>query len=419
MKVRKKLRLKKRIILFSGLLAVVAAGLALECNLKYPNHINIFEGELLNLRSSSPYTIDAPANFGGVLEEDGSVGADDAYVKADKTGSYEVNLKLFGIIPVRTVEVNVQPQREIVPCGSTIGIKIFTQGLVCVGTSEIKGIDGRTVNLGIDYDIRVADILLSVNGLPLESTEQLAQIVSGSNGDKLVFEIERDGKNLTKELIPVNTKEGYKLGVWVRDSTAGIGTLTFYDKATHQYGALGHPITDADTGALMPVSKGTILNASIFNLKKGEKGTPGELKGIFQSNKTDLGTIEKNTNQGIYGVLNPENLPNEGHSYPAASKNQVKEGKATILSNIHDERVEEFEIEIQKVIKYNTINYKDMVIKVTDERLLEQAGGIVQGMSGSPILQDGKVVGAVTHVFVNDPSRGYGVFIDNMLDNLS
>ena len=189
--------------------------------------------------------------------------------------------------------------------------------------------------------------MLSAGEIPLETTEQLAEIVSVSEGKPLQLTIERSGKTFQKELPPVKTEDGYKLGLWVRDSTAGIGTLTFYDEKTGQFGALGHPISDADTGTLMPVSRGTILNASVFNIKKGARGEPGELKGIFQNSAGELGSIEKNTKQGIYGNLDPSRLKTEGQSYTAASRSQIKEGKASILSNIDGETVQEFEIEIQ------------------------------------------------------------------------
>lgn len=418
---RKVISIKKRLAIFTILLAALSTGLAVECNTRFPSRIHIFEGETLDTRSSSPYTLGVPAAFGGILEDNGTVGTVEQTVPrtAEKTGSYNADVKLFGIIPVRSIHVDVHPQTELIPCGSTIGIKIFTQGLVCVGTSELKAEDGSISNPGNDYGIHDGDILLSAGEIPLETTEQLAEIVSVSEGKPLQLTIERSGKTFQKELPPVKTEDGYKLGLWVRDSTAGIGTLTFYDEKTGQFGALGHPISDADTGTLMPVSRGTILNASVFNIKKGARGEPGELKGIFQNSAGELGSIQKNTKQGIYGNLDPSRLKTEGQSYTAASRSQIKEGKASILSNIDGETVQEFEIEIQRVMKYGSENCKDMVIKITDEGLLEKTGGIVQGMSGSPIIQDGKLVGAVTHVFVNDPTRGYGIFIDNMVANLN
>ena len=410
---RKILSIKKRTVIFTILMSMLAAAISAEGMLRFPNRINIFEGETLDTRSSSPYTIGISASFGSVLAEDGSVGLDNNPRLAETAGSYDAELKLFGVIPVRSIQVQVYPQKELIPCGNVIGIKIFTQGLVCVGTSELKAEDGKIANPGQESGIHDGDILLSANETELKNTEQLADIITSSDGHKLQIEINRNGKKITKELVPVKTSDGYRLGLWVRDSTAGIGTLTFYDADTNRFGALGHPITDADTGILMPVSEGTILNASVFNVKKGERGEPGELKGIFQSNE-NLGTIALNSKQGIFGTIYPEQLTLSRQSYPLASRSQVKEGAASILCNIDGDTIQEYQIEIQRVMKYGSDSYKDLVIKVTDPVLLEKTGGIVQGMSGSVILQENKIVGAVTHVFVNDPTRGYGIFIDNM-----
>jgi stage IV sporulation protein B len=210
----------------------------------------------------------------------------------------------------------------------------------------------------------------------------------------------------------------YHIGLWVRDSTAGIGTLTFYDPKTSAFGALGHGITDIDTGLLMPVDSGEIIESSILGIKVGKSGVPGELKGVFIEDMR-LGTIENNSEFGIYGKLS-DNAANKitGKLYPIGLRSEIKEGPAVILSNIDGKSIAEFEIEIQKVSRQNINGSKGMIIKVTDQKLLEATGGIVQGMSGSPIIQNGKIIGAVTHVLVNDPTKGYGIFIEGMLKNL-
>lgn len=408
---RKKLSAKKRLIIFSVLFLSVSTGLLIDSRLQIPSRINIFEGETLNLRSSLPYTLSAPAATGGILEDNGTI-------SHTSLSSYSAELKLFGLIPVRTISVNVTPQTRLVPCGNTIGIKIFTEGLVCVKTSELVSENGKISNPALVYGINAGDIILSVNGAPLSTSEQLALATKTSDGKPVKLLVKRADKTFERDFLPVKTDEGYKLGLWVRDSTAGIGTLTFYEEDTKLFGALGHPIADSDTGTLMPVSSGSIVSASVFNIKKGVKGEPGELKGIFTGRGNDLGEILKNTNQGIFGTINSEQMKTTNCSVPLASRSQVKEGAATILSNVDGENVEEFEIEIQRIIKYTTDNCKDMVIKITDPELIEKTGGIVQGMSGSPILQNGKIVGAVTHVFVNDPTRGYGIFIDNMYSKI-
>lgn len=418
-----KLNTRKRTKIFSVFLTIVAVFLTLECNTRFPDNINLFEGEPLLVRSSSPYTLSMPAGFSGTLENDNTVTQKDIsdnqqYVTVNDTGSYCASVKLFGIIPVRSVNINVLEQEEIVPCGNTIGIKMFTKGLICVGTSEISEASGKLFNIAGENDIKIGDIILSANGEELNTTERFSVIISKSDGNALEIVIDRNGAQYKKSITPVLTSDGYKLGLWVRDSTAGIGTLTFYDDKSNKFGALGHPITDSDTGRLMPVSSGTIVGANIIGVKKGEKGKPGELKGVFDAQSGDIGVIEKNTPQGIYGTLNVLNIDNIKDKIPIASRNRIREGAAQIISNINEKEVEVFNIEIQRVMLTNTDGNKDLVIKVTDDNLLARTGGIVQGMSGSPIIQDGAIVGAVTHVFVNDPTRGYGVFIDSMLRNI-
>ncbi len=404
---------KKRLSIFAGLLALSVAGVVLYIYLVLPDSITLLEGSPCELPDESPLIVSMQAGRSGMLEEDGTLAQ-------DTLSGYNMEVKLFGIIPMRNIEVNVAPQREVVPCGSAIGIKIITDGMLVVGTAEIRCADGRMAFPAKDYDIREGDIITKVNGVTLTSTEQFTELVRGAGDAPMSLELKRNEKSLTREVRSVQAEDGtHKLGVWVRDSTAGIGTLTFVDEASKEYGALGHPVTDGDTGSILQVSQGEILEASIFAVQKGEKGAPGELKGIFQSMEDRLGTITKNTEQGIYGTVEQQAYPAEADAVPVASRSDIHEGKATILSNISNEEVRSYEIEIQKVMRYNNDNNKDMVIRVTDPALLQQTGGIVQGMSGSPILQDGKLIGAVTHVFVNDPTRGYGIFIENMLKNVA
>ncbi len=230
-----------------------------------------------------------------------------------------------------------------------------------------------------------------------------------------MIEYVRDGKTNTVQIEPVYSPadKAYKLGVWVRDSIQGIGTVTFFDEETNRFGALGHGIYDVDTGGLMSLKQGHITSAQLTDIVKGEKGVPGELEGFIAADEV-LGDITKNTEIGIFG--DAKTAAFTGDSYPIGVQTEVEENKATILSNIAGDTVIPYEIEIEQVNHFAKDNNKGMVIHVTDERLLEQTGGIVQGMSGSPIMQNGKLIGAVTHVFVNDPTRGYGIFIENMLN---
>ncbi len=408
----------KRPAVFLWLMLHVFAALILDCQLQYPSHITLYEGESLSPPTNSAFSFDMSAGLSGVLSEAGHLESD-PYNRAMTLSDdgYDMTVKLFGVIPVRSVSVTIETKKELMACGNTVGIKIFTKGLVCVGTQEVKNIHGQVKNPAQEIDLRCGDILLSVNGNNLADIEQFLPIVNNCKGSTLSITIERDGKTLNKQITPVETKEGYKLGLWLRDSTAGIGTLTYYQPDSMSYGALGHPITDTDTGAVMPVSKGALLWADVCSVQKGKKGEPGELKGIFKIKNSDLGTVAKNVDCGVYGTL--ENTPEEAIPCTVASSSQVKDGKAYILSNIKNNEVEAFDVEIERTSPFNIGEGKDMIVHITDPDLLERTGGIVQGMSGSPIIQDGKIIGAVTHVFVNDPTRGYGIFIERMLENAS
>ncbi len=298
--------------------------------------------------------------------------------------------------------------RVLIPGGQAVGVAIHTKGVVVVGLSD---------GAGLQAGLRAGDILISVNGRPLDSADILTETVNAASGQPLSILLERNGRQQTLLATPLfdESSQSYRLGVWVRDSTAGVGTLTFYDPQTQAYGALGHAITDSDTGLMLPVSEGYLMQAEVVGVHKGERGMPGELKGSFLREQVRLGSVDLNDAVGIYGrmdgaahnALYPDGLP-------VGSKNEVHTGAATILSTVNGSETVEYTVEITQVNRSS--EQKSMVIRVTDERLLAITGGIVQGMSGSPIVQNGKLVGAVTHVLVNDPTRGYGIFIENMLD---
>ncbi len=413
---KRRLTNQNRVKTFFGFLFLLLVAMILDCQLTYPDEMIFFEGESLEIESQSAFSFDVPVGTGGVLSEDGEITADVYHqsLQMNQSGDYEMVLKLFGLVPVRTVTVDVLPKTELAVGGNTVGIKILSQGLLCVGTQPVKDKNGQAKDLSKEYDIRDGDVFLQANDTILTDIEALESVIKNCGGHSIRFTISRKEKTIIRDIVPLETAEGYRLGIWFRDSTAGIGTLTYYDPNTLSYGALGHPITDADTGALMSVSDGTLLPAKILSVDKGQKGSPGQLKGVFKSNSEELGAVRANTEQGIFGDLFE---PLENHRLcPVASRSQIKEGMAHILSNVSDETVEQFEVEIQRNMGYHGSGGKDFVIHVTDKNLLEKTGGIVQGMSGSPIIQNGKLIGAVTHVFVNDPTRGYGIFIENMLD---
>lgn len=327
-------------------------------------------------------------------------------------GTYKVQAKLFGTIPIKDVSVELLSETQLVPCGDVFGIKFFTKGVIVIGTTEIETENGFK-NPAETSGIKKNDIINKVNGKDINTVEELAEAVESSNGSALNVEYTHDGKLHNCELVPVKSKADgrYKTGIWVRDSTAGIGTITYYNPTDGTFAGLGHGICDIDTGELMPLLKGTVVDVELNEIVKGKSGVPGELKGSFSSIKK--GSLYRNTGFGVYGVL--DDMPKS--IYPAieaAGRSEVTEGKAAILCNADGNGISEYEVKLSK-INHRSDGTKCFVIEITDEKLLELTGGIVQGMSGSPIIQNGKLVGAVTHVLVNDPTKGYGIFIENML----
>ncbi len=308
--------------------------------------------------------------------------------------------------------------KELVPVGKTVGITVEICGALVVGTESFESTEGKICSPASDGGLRLGDIIVRIDGCAVTSADSLGTLIKERGGDEIKVSVLRDGKEESIKLSSVKSKSDgkYKLGVWIKDSSSGIGTLTFYDPQTQEFVALGHGICDVGE-QLTPISSGNITNATVASVKRGEAGEPGELIGIFSESDNSLGRVESNTNHGISGKLDMSVTKELGtNALPIAERSEVAEGPATILSNIEGEIVAEYSAEILKINK-DTSSEKGMVIKITDERLLERTGGIVRGMSGSPIIQNGRIVGAVTHVFVNDPTRGYGIFIENMLSD--
>ena len=323
-----------------------------------------------------------------------------------------VDAKLFGILPVKKVELEVIPQNSLVPCGNVFGVKFFTKGVMVIKLSDIETENGN-VSPAQKAGIESGDIICSLNGNNVNTAEDVAAIIEREKGKELAVEYIRDGKKHITVLRPVLslTDKKYKTGIWVRDSTAGIGTMTYYNPETREFAGLGHGICDVDTGLLMPLLKGNVVDVKITDVIKGRSGYPGELKGDFDTIKR--GEITGNTEHGVYGVLDSTYTPS-GEPLPIGLREEVKVGKAEILCELDGNGVEKYEIEITK-IKSKDRDGKNFLIDVTDDRLIDKTGGIVQGMSGSPVIQNGKIIGAVTHVLVNSPTKGYGIFIENML----
>ena len=312
---------------------------------------------------------------------------------------------------VQTMAAGVGDQ--VIPVGRAVGIKLFSDGVLVVGLSAVETQTGSR-SPGRDCGLKEGDVITHINGDEVDTIEAVQALVEEQRDSPLTIQAVRGERQLQLTAAAVENRQGdYQLGVWLRDSMAGIGTVTFYDPDSGIFGALGHGINDVDTAMLMPMETGSIMPASVTQVKKGAGGDPGELHGQFDLTR-ELGTLYANTGLGVFGRLNPEAEQFSGQAIPVASRDQVHEGPATILSNIRGNQVEEFDIQITEVVQQGD-GARSLTIRVTDPELLEATGGIVQGMSGSPILQDGRLAGAVTHVLVNDPTQGYGVLAETML----
>lgn len=338
-------------------------------------------------------------------------------VTSGKTGSCKMKLKLFGLFELKNISIDVIDNMSLLPCGNAVGIHVDTDGLLVLGTGSVTGKDGLEYEPAYNI-VNSGDYIRGVAGKRVNSIKQLQKEIQNCGEDTVVIDICRNDIESSVSLPVVEAEDGVKkIGVWVREDTQGIGTLT-YIAPDGSFGALGHGITDIDTGVLMKLKEGSIYNTEIIQIIKGGKGNPGEIMGmILESPEQKIGDITSNTELGIGGVTSRDyDTSNNKYGYiPIALRQDVKKGPAVILSQLGDE-IEEYDIEITEVKKGSSDN-KGMVLKITDKQLIEKAGGIIQGMSGSPIIQDGRIVGAVTHVFVDDPGKGYGIFIENMLEH--
>ncbi len=335
-------------------------------------------------------------------------------------GRTEIEFSLFGWIPFKRVVVDVLPEVDLVPGGHSIGVLLQPDGVLVVGLATVTDPSGTVHSPARVAGLEVGDIIVRVAGTPVSSDDQIAQIVDNAarTGQPVAVEVRRHGANLKVSVQAVLSRDDarYRLGILVRDMTAGVGTLSFWDPETMIYGALGHVISDAESGQPVDVHTGRIVQAFVSQVQPGRKGEPGEKLGTFIEGRNVLGTITKNSAFGIYGHLDrkpPGGLYDQ--AIPMALASQVRTGPAELLTVLDGDKMERFAVNIRRVYSQSRAAAKGMILEVTDKGLLERTGGIVQGMSGSPIIQNGKLVGAVTHVFVNDPTRGYGIFAEWML----
>ncbi len=390
---------------------------------KVPSHIYLFRNRGMQIDFSVPMVgslreaqdVIAVQNSGGAGSGSGDFSLDRPLtVTASQIGSYRAEVKLFGLFHYKYIHFDVIDEAKVMPSGKAVGLYLQSDGIMVLGTSKIQGRDGFSYEPAKDI-LQPGDRIYQVEDKPVESIDEVIQVLQQSHKKKVKLQLVREKNKINVKLETVYTKDGeYKIGVWLREDTEGIGTLSFVTE-NNQFAALGHGIADVDTGKLIELQKGTVYPAQIQGIKKGKAGEPGELIGSVKLGTSNLlGVIKSNTELGITGDVAAQAYTyNESRALPVGLKQEVQEGKAWIYCQLGG-AVEKFEVEIEEINR-NSRDNKGMVLRITDKRLLKQTGGIVQGMSGAPIIQNGKVIGAVTHVFVNDPAGGYGTFMENML----
>ena len=322
-------------------------------------------------------------------------------------------LTLAMLVSAQAAEIS-----SLIPIGHTVGIKMSAEGVLVVQLSDVQTGDGA-VCPARDAGIAEGDMIVSVNGASISSNDDLQKQIALSGGQPVELEVVRDGASQTITATPCADEDGvYRIGVLARDSMAGIGTLTYVDPETGAYGSLGHGICDSETGVLMPLKEGSLIYSIVGSVQRGEVGEPGALQGEFTTDGT-LGTVEENTESGIFGTMTDSSLYASLESVPVASEDEIQVGDAEILTNVEGDVVEKYSVQVIKVYPADDKYGRGMMLRVTDPELLEKTGGIVQGMSGSPVLQNGKIIGAVTHVLVNDPTCGYAINIERMLEEMT
>jgi stage IV sporulation protein B len=403
---------KIRLIIFLGIftLSLVILSLNMEALTIYtlPDELPISFSDVEEINNSKPFGRNISAH---VAEKSVTVGGEKSMIKT-------LVFKLFGFLPIKTLEANIIEDSEVFVGGAPVGFAIDVDGLIVIGGNSVVTESGM-INTFESSGLKKGDLIIAVNGKRVSSIDDVRAILESENfdGKELSLTLIRNKEEVSATLTPAfdSEEKKYKIGLWVRNEASGVGTLTYIDCEDMRFGALGHPITDYETGIAVPAKGGKLFSCNVVGLNKGEKGVPGEIKGVFMQGKNNKGTIEKNSPFGVFGTItDKDKLVDINKTADIGSRLTMKPGKATLVSNISGVR-EEYEIEIIKANYQPSSSDKSFVFRVTDPRLLDLTGGIIQGMSGSPILQNGKIVGAVTHVFVSDPTKGYGVYVDWMV----
>ena len=388
------------VFLFSVLALFFASGVYVRETT--PDMIRVINGQTTQLDTGFIYT---------------TLTNNDAAVDAGSAGDtvYQSKLNLFGFIPVKSIETHIVENKSLYLSGSAFGVKLYTDGVVVIGLENISTEGGKCCPAS-SAGLSVGDSIIEIDGVAVSKASQISDLVYQSGGEIMCLTVAKTNGTITQSMLtPVFSEADgcYKAGIWVRDSIAGIGTLTYVDPDNNSFGGLGHGICDTDTGKLMPFGGGEIVSVVVTGVTKGADGLPGELHGYFGDET--LGTLSSNSENGVFGTMNSGCFSSD-NLYQVCLKQDIKEGKAQILTTLPGKSEPQLCDAVVERINYNSSTPgKNMVIRITDKELINATGGIVQGMSGSPVIQNGKVIGAVTHVFVNDPTRGYGIFIENML----
>ncbi len=393
-----------------------------------PTSFSIIEGNEFTLSFRLPFELYIQGDFSN-LQINGKIKESEQLkiepgnslkIRGQKVGSSSLDFKIFGFIPIKSIRVNVLPDVDVYPGGQAIGVLLRSKGVMVVGKSYVEGEDGHRYYPAQEAGINVGDRIIEINGNIINDKIKLASMIQdiAKKGEPIKLKITNRNGNIEEVNIEgVKNKQGiYMIGLYVDDGVAGVGTLTFYEAVNNEYGALGHEITEVNTQSRIEIREGTILEAQISGINTGERGTPGEKLGTFFQTENVIGDIQKNNEFGIFGTLrNKPPNPFFREPIPVATISEVYQGPAKIYTVVRGGKIEEFDINIDRVSRQTYPDQKGLIITITDPVLKEMTGGIIQGMSGSPIVQNNKLVGAITHVFVNDPTKGYGVFAQWML----
>lgn len=377
-----------------------------------PNSFIVFNNEELNIKTLFGMKIENSKIYSksNTLQTVMKNIEDDNSVK-------KIKLKLFGVT-VKEISVNTMEEPEVVVLGSVIGMKLYTKGVLVVGMSEIYGQDSVSYKPYENTGIQEGDTIIEVNNNAICSTDELINCINESKGKTIKLTYVHNEEKKEVSITPVETDiNSYKIGLWVRDTAAGVGTATFYDKTSNKIAALGHGILDADTEELIDISTGELTTVDIVSVIKGESGNAGKIQGVIEK-QTEIGKIIKNTSFGVFARTTNYSIIDYKKTMKIALRNEIKIGEATLLCSLDSNEIKEYKVQIEKIYVDNNVNNKSMLIKINDKELIDKTGGIIQGMSGSPIIQNNKLIGALTHVLVQEPTKGYAIFADLMVKQM-